>query len=467
MLWVGVVILGVTTLLFGATALSTLAEDPGGAVVGLVATALVATGLVACVRALRRSTSGPGQRAVDQHMVRGPATADSVPQIPRRVTVREPVRAAAAPSSARRAPGSALFGYASDGRGREHDGTYAVIDVETTGLSPQSGDRIIEVAIQRVDISGRVEDEFATLINPEGRDTGPVFIHGISNNAVARAPEFGEVADEVLSRLDGAVVVAHNAGFEEKFLGAEFAAAGRHGLRMPALDTLWLARQTFDTPNHKLGTLAQAARVPLVDKHSALGDVRALGQLLPHMLDRRVATLRYADEPMRWPTPRSDAPLNIVTRAAEMRRGTEGWMHSLISRLPMSANEVQGDVAEAYFEMLATALEDGKIIGEEARALAKLAGSAGLGGAQVQALNERFLEGMREAAFSDDVLTAPELASLTNAARALAVPTYFDDLRPTEDNTREVVAPAPRVRRCGHCRQPGHYCTKCPELAMG
>src|SRR5699024_9393809 len=119
-----------------------------------------------------------------------------------------------------------LFHYGgAGGRGRdrhEHHGPYAVIDLETTGLSPKSGDRVIEVAVARVDAKGRIEDEFATLIHPDGADTGPVFIHGISNDAVRDAPRFADIAGELLARLDGAVVVAHNATFEEHFLRAEF-----------------------------------------------------------------------------------------------------------------------------------------------------------------------------------------------------------------------------------------------------
>ncbi|MBT2248216.1 3'-5' exonuclease [Arthrobacter sp. BHU FT2] len=112
-----------------------------------------------------------------------------------------------------------LFSYGgpSSGRGYSHDGPFAVIDVETTGFSPAKGDRVIELAIARVDKNGRIEDEYATLLNPEGRDTGAVFIHGISNDAVKNAPLFSDVLPEVLARLDGAVIVAHNAVFEEKF----------------------------------------------------------------------------------------------------------------------------------------------------------------------------------------------------------------------------------------------------------
>lgn len=58
----------------------------------------------------------------------------------------------------------------------------------------------MEVAIALVDGNGQIQDEFATLINP-GRDTGPVFIHGISNDAVRNAPTFAEIVPELLARL--------------------------------------------------------------------------------------------------------------------------------------------------------------------------------------------------------------------------------------------------------------------------
>ncbi|WP_160005789.1 3'-5' exonuclease [Nocardioides sp. AX2bis] len=366
-----------------------------------------------------------------------------------------------------------MFTYAGlGGSGREHAGPYAVIDFETTGLSPDRGDRVIEIAVSRVDASGRVGDEFATLVNPEGRDTGPVFIHGISNRDVAKAPTFAEIVPELLARLDGAVVVAHNAPFEERFLTAELARAGHLGLRMPALCTLWLGRKTFQTPNHKLGTIAREAGLPLVDKHAALGDVRAVSQLLPLMLHRHGSPLRFACPAYsHGGNLRSGVPLQLVTRAVELRKGTDGWMHSLMSRLPMSANDADDSAAEVYLEALGEVLADGKIVGDEAKSLARLAGDAGMGGEQVRALNERFLEAMREAALADEVLTPVELRGLNAAARALSVPDYFDDLSPT------AVAPQrPRVsgssaaaaakggRRCGHCRVPGHYRSTCPEL---
>ncbi|MDQ0826069.1 DNA polymerase III epsilon subunit-like protein [Arthrobacter sp. B2I5] len=367
-----------------------------------------------------------------------------------------------------------LFSYGgpSSGKSYIHDGSFAVIDVETTGFSPGKGDRVIELAIARVDKNGRIEDEYATLLNPEGRDTGAVIIHGISNEAVRNAPLFSDVLADVLARLDGAVIVAHNAIFEERFIAAEFARAGMATPPLPALCSLWLGQQTFDTPNHKLGTLAQHAGIPLVDAHAALGDVRATAALLPLMLDRYEPTIGFGHDPARGLfDPYRLGAVNPMTRAASLRKGTDGWMHSLMSRLPISAGDVSDASAAEYLEALATALEDGKIVGDEAKALAKVAGRGGMGAEQVRGLNERFLEMMREAAFADQVLTTGELTELKRAADALAAPGYFDDLQATVTQTNvpagqeaDSATQAAKPRKCGHCRTPGHYRSKCPEL---
>jgi DNA polymerase-3 subunit epsilon len=325
--------------------------------------------------------------------------------------------------------------------GSEHSGPYAVIDLETTGLSPK-GDRVVEVAIARVDVSGRVEDEFATLINPQGRDVGPTFIHGISNDQVKRAPTFADVAPELLERMSGAVVVAHNATFEEGFLASEFRRAGISVASVPALCTLWLGRQTFSTPNHKLTTLARADGVPLVDKHAALGDVRAVAALLPQMTAKLSSPLLYSSQPLAWTRAPGGPPPALITRAVALRKGADGWMQSLVSRLPTSGVAADDAAAEAYLDALAEVLADGKITGDEVRVLAQLAGSAGMGGEQVLSMNTQFLDSLKDAALEDEVLTTAEIRQLRTAAKALSLPDHFGELEPTPV-PRTVQAPPP------------------------
>jgi len=335
------------------------------------------------------------------------------------------------------------YGGTSVRRGSEHDGPFAVIDFETTGLSAKR-DRIVEVAIARVDASGRIDDEFATLINPQGRDVGPTFIHGITNAQVRHAPTFAEVAPELLSRLSGAVVVAHNATFEEAFLAAELERADINAGPLPALCTLWLGRQTFATPNHKLSTIARAAGVPLVDKHAALGDVRAVSALLPQMQSKLRSPIRYSGMPGTWP-PTSSTPLPLVTRAVALRKGADGWMHSLMARLPSSGLAPSDAAAEAYLDALAEVLSDGRITGDEAKVLASLAGSAGMGGEQVAALNRRFLDGLKVAALDDEVLSTTEIRQLRTAAKALSMPDYFGEMKPTASAQAESQSPVPQL----------------------
>jgi DNA polymerase III subunit epsilon len=98
---------------------------------------------------------------------------------------------------------------------------YAVVDVETTGLSP--GDRVIEVAVVHLDVRGRRTDEWCTLVNPH-RDFGTR--RGISSADVCRAPDFAGIAGELAARLSGRVLVAHGLSVDLRFLKAEYARLG-------------------------------------------------------------------------------------------------------------------------------------------------------------------------------------------------------------------------------------------------
>jgi DNA polymerase-3 subunit epsilon len=163
---------------------------------------------------------------------------------------------------------------------------FAVVDVETSGLDPRSGARILEIAVVRIDPGGRELGLFETLVNPGTVETGAHDVHGITAGMLVDAPPFAQVAPSLLAWLDGVVVVAHNAAFEDAFLTAEFAAAGLSVPDLPALDTLRLAQDLLDLPNHRLSTVCEWAGVRIRDPHTAAGDARATAALLPHLLRR-------------------------------------------------------------------------------------------------------------------------------------------------------------------------------------
>jgi len=103
---------------------------------------------------------------------------------------------------------------------------YAVVDVETTGLfAGRWHNRVVEVGVVHVGRDGVVTDEWCTLVNPE-RDLGPQHIHGVCASDVRTAPTFGEIAGDLAARLAGRVVVAHNLGFDLRFLRYEYERLG-------------------------------------------------------------------------------------------------------------------------------------------------------------------------------------------------------------------------------------------------
>ncbi|MER7897911.1 DEDDh family exonuclease [Streptomyces sp. NPDC096046] len=153
---------------------------------------------------------------------------------------------------------------------------YAVVDVETTGLARD--DRIISAAVYRLDERGEVEDHWYTTVNPE-RDPGPVWIHGLTSEALEGAPLFPDIAEEFTARLAGRVLVAHNAVFDWQMIAREYARAEREVPVRQRLCTIALSKELgLPLPNHKLESLAAHFGVVQQRAHHALDDARVLAE---------------------------------------------------------------------------------------------------------------------------------------------------------------------------------------------
>ncbi len=153
---------------------------------------------------------------------------------------------------------------------------YAVVDVETTGLS--RNDRIVSAAVYRLDAYGTVQDHWYSPVNPQ-RDPGPVWIHGLTAAALAKAPLFAEIADALAEQLAGRVLVAHNAVFDWSMLAREFARAQTTAPVEHRLCTIVLAKELgLPLANHKLETLAAHYGVEQRRAHHALDDARVLAE---------------------------------------------------------------------------------------------------------------------------------------------------------------------------------------------
>lgn len=146
--------------------------------------------------------------------------------------------------------------------------TYAVIDVETTGV--RANDEIVEFACVTIDDGGGVLDAFDTLINPR-RDPGPTWLHGITSQMCAGAPSFPDVAGTIHDLLVGRVLVAHRLRFDWRMLRRSFDRVGTPFLReAQGICTATLAREAG--MNGGLQRVARAVGVRERQAHTALHD---------------------------------------------------------------------------------------------------------------------------------------------------------------------------------------------------
>ncbi len=164
--------------------------------------------------------------------------------------------------------------------------TFAVLDVETTGLSPAYGHRVCEVASLRV--RGGVElDCFESLVDPGRRiSPGAYRVNRITPEMLRGMPKFDAVVGRLLEVIKGAVLVAHNAPFDLGFLATELEIAGRPPLSLgpSVIDTLSLVRRLYRFGSNSLPNVAEALNLERKPTHRAMSDVWATYLVLQRLL---------------------------------------------------------------------------------------------------------------------------------------------------------------------------------------
>jgi len=163
------------------------------------------------------------------------------------------------------------------------------LDTETTGLSPESGDRIIEIGCVEMlnrRLSGR---NLHFYLNPQRRNSDDAMkVHGLSDEFLADKPLFESIADELLDYLAGAEVVIHNAGFDVGFLNEELKRAGRPRFGdfvAQVTDSLSMAREMFPGKSNSLDALCKRLEVDNTNRslHGALLDAGLLAEVYIRM----------------------------------------------------------------------------------------------------------------------------------------------------------------------------------------
>lgn len=281
---------------------------------------------------------------------------------------------------------------------------FAVIDLETTGLSNQ--DRIVEIGVVLLRPDFSVERTWETLIQPE-RDIPNSYIHKITATDVVDAPLFRDVAPYLGSLLNGRTLVAHNASFEHRFLTNEFARAGAEDGLCEWLDTMRLTKQYMG-----VGKLSEALGIAKIRNrfaHSALADAEATAELLRYLcVGNGVDVEKYPAAT--FTSPAAEAP-------CLPRGGEPSWAGQLSRTLPTATTKNEAD----YRAKLTCALVDRAISRTEMRRLESTATAAGLSTDDVDAINEEFTRQLAVEAWADGVITDEERATLLDIAEALNV----------------------------------------------
>lgn len=208
-----------------------------------------------------------------------------------------------------------------------------VVDTETTGLDPQSGHRIVEIAAIELAHHIPTGRKFHCYVNPE-RDMPPeaYAVHGLSEEFLAGFSPFADAIDEFLAFVGDAPLVIHNAEFDIAFLNAELARAGRPLLTSVFTDTLAMARRRFPGAPASLDALCRRFAVDLSvrEKHGADIDCGLLAEVYIELLGGRQPGLdlaiaenagmfgvtTIADRPIRVPRPHAASPDELAAHRA-------------------------------------------------------------------------------------------------------------------------------------------------------
>lgn len=197
---------------------------------------------------------------------------------------------------------------------------FVFLDTETTGLNPDYGDRVVEIALARF-TGGVMENFYTSLVNPGRRiSPGAARIHGITDELVRDAPPFRDIAAKVSGELADAVIVAHNAPFDLGFVQNEYRLARLECPTNLVLDTLQFLRRHFRFQSNSLQNIAAVLGIQRDAAHRALADVLTTHAVFDFIIQdfARTRSLRTLGDlvalqggPVVWGgrTPRQDFPL--------------------------------------------------------------------------------------------------------------------------------------------------------------
>jgi DNA polymerase-3 subunit epsilon len=315
-------------------------------------------------------------------------------------------------------------------------GEFIVIDVETTGLNPNSN-RIVEIALLRVN-NGMITEAYENRFNPEG-PVGKTEIHGITDADVANAPRFSDKADEIKAFIGERALVAHNAKFDLAFLRAEFARSGSELPWLKSICTLEASQYYLpDLYRRKLADCCEEIGVQIDNAHSALGDATATAKLCHFYLmpekspTPRLSDLKIIANPIMKEKPKSSTTNSHVRERIEKEQSHRAIssasalneLKKLLSGVGIGSflNDLQISGAVEYLEKLLEVLGDMSIDDAEQELLQGLKDVYGLSDSQISKLNESLLTLVIDQALKDEKISTDEREEFKAIAAVLDIP---------------------------------------------
>ena len=315
---------------------------------------------------------------------------------------------------------------------------FAVIDVETTGLSPKL-ERVVQIGVVTTDPEGNVVDRWGTFVNPD-RPIAATEIHGISDDHVKGAPKFADLVDEIRERLEGYALVAHHLQFDESFLIAEHLRLGREVPSIPSVCTLEESVHFLpELDQRRLSDCCAALGIP-AGQHEALADATATAALLSYYLDvarregvrEEILFMPDSAVGISWPTQATVEPQlqmeaqrhkRIDIAMSKPKKTSQPLLDSLrnVNLSGLLWDEAPQGSLE-YLDLLEGVIEDSVIDDGEQAALEELAESFGLSSKDSDRLKERLLSLLAAQAWSDGHLAKEERAELKELVLQMKLP---------------------------------------------
>ena len=203
-----------------------------------------------------------------------------------------------------------------------------VLDTETTGLDPKSGDRIVEIGAIELFNHMTTGEVFHVYLNPEKKMPQEAFaVHGLSDNFLKDQPLFRQIMRDFTDFVGDSKMIIHNATFDMKFINAELLKAG--GSPYPidqAIDTLMIARKKFPGAQNSLDALCRRFSIDnsIREKHGALLDSELLSDVYLELIGGRQPDLILEQQP-------KDFDLNSPEKPRGLQRERDTQLNTLIT----------------------------------------------------------------------------------------------------------------------------------------